>query len=84
VVVRLCRRPPVPELVTLASTIAAWQNEFLAYFDTRATKGLNRIIKHVKRNGFGYRNTHNYRLKILYRCTPLPSRAKLACRPQAA
>ncbi|MCB1030660.1 MAG: ISL3 family transposase [Acidimicrobiales bacterium] len=66
---------PVPELVRLATTISKWENEFLAYFDTRATngvtEGLNRIIKHVKRLGFGYQNTDNYRLKILYRCQPL-------------
>src|SRR5690606_29013992 len=27
---------PVPELVRLASTISAWETEFLAFFDTRA------------------------------------------------
>jgi transposase len=79
---------PVPELVTLASTISAWEDQFLAYFDTRATngrtEGVNRIIKHVKRNGFGYRNTNNYRLKILYRCTRLPSPAEPADRTPAA
>ncbi len=57
---------PVPELVTLARTISAWENQFLAYFDTGVTngrtEGINRIVKHIKRNGFGYRNTHNYRL----------------------
>ena len=79
---------PVPELVTLASTISAWEDQFLAYFDTRATngrtEGVNRIIKHVKRNGFGYRNTNNYRLKILYRCARLPSPAEPDDRTPAA
>ena len=79
---------PVPELVTLAETISAWEPQFLAYFDTRATngrtEGINRIIKHVKRTGFGYRNTENYRLKILYRCTRLPSAVEPAERPPAA
>ncbi len=79
---------PVPELVRLASTISAWENELLAYFDTRATngltEGLNRIIKHVKRLGFGYRNTDNYRLKILYRCRPLPSTPPATTDPAAA
>lgn len=69
---------PVPELVRLATTISAWQDQFLAYFETGATngrtEGLNRIIKHIKRLGFGYTNTKNYRLRILYRCRPLPSR----------
>jgi transposase len=68
---------PVPELVTLATTISAWEPQFLAYFTTRATngrtEGINRVIKHVKRLGYGYRNTDHYRLKILYRCHQLPS-----------
>jgi len=68
---------PVPELVTLATTISAWEAELLAYFDTAATngrtEGVNRLIKHVKRIGFGFTNTGNYKLRILYRCRPLPS-----------
>jgi transposase len=68
---------PVPELVRLASTISAWEPEFLAYFETRATngrvEGVNRVIKHIKRIGYGFTNTDNYRLRILYRCRPLPS-----------
>lgn len=79
---------PVPELVRLATTISAWESEFLAYFDTRATngttEGLNRIIKHVKRLGYGYRNTHNYRLKILYRCRPILSNPPATTGPPAA
>ena len=68
---------PVPELVTLATTISAWEDELLAYFDTGATngrtEGVNRLIKHIKRLGFGFTNTNNYKLRILYRCRPLPS-----------
>jgi transposase len=67
---------PVPELVRLATTISAWEAEFLAYFETRATngrvEGINRLIKHIKRLGYGFTNTDNYRLRILYRCRPLP------------
>lgn len=79
---------PVPELIRLATTISNWETEFLAYFDTRATngvtEGLNRVIKHVKRLGFGYRNTDNYRLKILYRCQPLQSIPPATTDPTAA
>lgn len=80
---------PVPELVRLATTISAWEDEFLAYFETdRAsngvTEGLNRIIKQVKRIGFGFRNTQNYRLRILYRCRPLPSDPPATTDPAAA
>ena len=44
----------------------------LAYFDERLTngptEGINRIIRAVKRQGFGYTNADNYRLRVLYRC----------------
>ena len=43
----------VPELVRFATTVSAWENEFLAFFDQRVTngrtEGRNRTIKHVKR-----------------------------------
>lgn len=68
---------PVPELVRLATTISRWENEFLAYFDHRITngrtEGRNRTIKHVKRLGYGYRNTPNYTLKCRYRALRLTS-----------
>jgi transposase len=32
------------------------------------TEGRTLIIKQVKRQGFGYRNPDNYRLRVLYRC----------------
>lgn len=78
----------VPELVRLATTISQWENEFLNYFDTRATngrvEGRNRIIKHVKRLGFGFTNTDNYTLRIRYRCLPVTSPIKPAKQAPAA
>ena len=62
----------VEETNRLAGTLTQWQTEILAYFDTGltngATEGRNLIIKQVKRQGFGYTNPHNYRLRVLYRC----------------
>jgi len=62
----------VPELTTFARTISQWENQFLNYFDSRATnaasEGRNLIIKQVKRSGFGFRRFDNYRLRVLYRC----------------
>ena len=62
----------IAETNRLAKTLRAWEPELLAYFDTRLTngptEGVNRIIKAVKRQGFGYTNTENYRLRVLYRC----------------
>ena len=62
----------VAETNRLARTLRAWQAELLAYFDERLTngptEGVNRIIKAVKRQGFGYTNADNYRIRVLYRC----------------
>ena len=62
----------VAEPPRLARTLRAWQPELLAYFDRRLTngptEGTNRIIKAVKRQGFGYTNAQNYRWRVLYRC----------------
>lgn len=62
----------VAECNRLAKTLRAWQPELLAFFDTRLTngrtEGRNLIVKQVKRQGFGYRNPDNYRLRVLYRC----------------
>lgn len=63
----------VPELSRLATTIHRWQDEVLAWFDSRLTngrtEGRNLTIKSVKRSGFGFRNFENYRLRVLYRCS---------------
>ena len=62
----------VAETNRLARTLRTWQPELLAYFDRRLTngptEGTNRIIKAVKRQGFGYTNAENYRWRVLYRC----------------
>lgn len=62
----------VAETNRLARTLRSWGPELLAYFDERLTngptEGVNRIIKAVKRQGFGYTNAENYRLRVLFRC----------------
>ena len=62
----------VAETNRLAKTLRSWEPELLAYFDTGLTngptEGINRIIKAVKRQGFGYTNADNYRIRVLYRC----------------
>ena len=61
----------IAETNRLARTLRAWEAELLAYFDERLTngptEGTNRIIKAVKRQGFGYTNPQNYRWRVLYR-----------------
>ena len=68
----LAARYDVPETTRLSTTLRAWEHEILNYFDSRLsngpTEGRNLIIKQVKRQGFGYRNFANYRLRVLHRC----------------
>ncbi len=79
---------PVPELVRFATTVSAWESEFLAFFDLRITngrtEGRNRTIKHVKRLGYGYRSTRNYILKCRYRALRLTSWTNQPEKPLAA
>ena len=48
----------IAETNRLARTLRSWEPELLAYFDSRLTngptEGTNRVIKAVKRQGFGY------------------------------
>ncbi len=79
---------PIKELIKLATTISAWENEFLNYFDHRITngrtEGRNRTIKATKRTGYGYRNTTNYTLKCQYQALRLTSWTTPTPKPQAA
>jgi transposase len=58
----------VAEITRLATTIDTWQDEVLAFFDTRAsnaaTESANVKIKNVRRAARGFRNTDNYAARI--------------------
>ena len=62
----------IGEFAELARTVRAWESGLLAHFDSGATngatEGITNLIKVVKRQGFGYRNFENFRLRVLYRC----------------
>ena len=59
----------IEEITRLATTIDTWQDEVLAFFDTRAsngpTEGANVRIKSIRRAARGFKNTDNYRARIL-------------------
>ena len=88
-----CIDSQVPELRRLARTLTTWRAEFLTYFSTGRisngpTEAVNLLIKKILRVGHGFRNFHNYRLRLLLHCgitwqhhtpTPLPERETL-CR----
>jgi transposase len=68
-----CAEANIPELTRLARTIDSWHTELLAYFDTAGlsngpTEAINLLIKKIKRVGHGFRNFHNYRLRLLLHC----------------
>jgi transposase len=67
-----CRSSRVPELHRLARTMAKWRTEILAHHTTSASNGpteaVNLLIKKVQRVAHGFRNFHNYRLRLLLVC----------------
>ena len=67
-----CAEAEVPELVRLATTVAAWEDEVLAYHATKLSNGpteaTNLLVKKIKRVGHGFRNFENYRLRLLLHC----------------
>ena len=65
-----CEHPSAPpELATLARTLRRWHTEIATAVRTRTsnarTEAANARIKDVKRSARGFRNLHNYRLRIL-------------------
>jgi transposase len=67
-----CHDSGVTECRRLARTIRSWEAEMLAYHTTGrsngVTEGINLLIKKIKRVGHGFRNLHNYRLRLLLHC----------------
>ena len=61
---------PIPEIRRLGKTLRQWRAAFLAYFDTRrasngGTEAINGLIELHRRVARGFRNRHNYRLRML-------------------
>ncbi|WUW67933.1 ISL3 family transposase (plasmid) [Streptomyces sp. NBC_01455] len=62
-----CADSDIPEVRTLAATIDRWWTEIAAFIDpghsNAKSEGINRVIKLVARNAFGFRNADNQRLR---------------------
>jgi transposase len=61
---------PIPEIARLGRTLRQWREPFLAYFDTTGasnggTEAINGLIELHRRVARGFRNRHNYRLRML-------------------
>jgi transposase len=83
--VKMARSSSVPELHRLAKTMSKWRTEVLAHHLTGASNGpteaVNLLIKKVLRVAHGFRNLHNYRLRLLLHCgvkwqTPVATRIR--------
>jgi len=65
--------PPAPEIHTLATTVDTWQRPIIAAIDTglsnARSEGYNRIVKHIGRIAFEFRNPANRRRRIRWACT---------------
>lgn len=72
-VITTYRTCPIPEIARLGRTLNHWRHQILAYFSPEAggrvsnggTEAINLIIEKTRRLAHGFRNFHNYRLRIL-------------------
>jgi transposase len=67
------RHEDIPELITLASTIARWENEIVTAVTTGVTnataESLNRLAELEARHAYGFRNPANQRRRVRIACT---------------
>ena len=68
-----CAATHVPEIHDLARTIETWQAPMILAITTglsnARSEGYNRIVKHVGRTAFGFRNPDNQRRRVRWACT---------------
>jgi transposase len=66
----------IPALTALAGMFRAWREEILSYFTTRVTNAAvearNLTAKRIQRQGCGYRNLVNYKVRLLLIRVPSP------------
>jgi transposase len=59
----------IPELKTFCKTLNHWMPYILNYYEYQIsngpTEGNNHKIKNIKRRGYGYRNNHNFNLRVM-------------------
>lgn len=68
----LMAKSPLAEIKRLRKTLLRWREEILNYFIYGLTnarvEGFNNVAKTVKKRSYGFRNFHNYRLRLLNAC----------------
>jgi transposase len=74
-----CADSEIAQLRRLAWTVYAWQSSIIEGLRTGIsngrTEGYNRIVKHVGRIAFGFRNQENQKRRIRFACTRQSRRA---------
>ena len=74
-----CADSEIAQLRRLAWTVNAWQPSIIEGLITGIsngrTEGYNRIVKHIGRIAFGFRNTGNQKRRIRFACTRASRRA---------
>ena len=74
-----CGATSVPEIHDLAETIETWQSPTILAITTglsnARSEGYNRIVKHIGRIAFGFRNPDNQRRRVRWACTRQSRRA---------
>jgi transposase len=74
-----CADSEIAQLRRLAWTVYAWQSSIIEGLRTGIsngrTEGYNRIVKHVGRIAFGFRNQENQKRRIRFACTRASRRA---------
>ena len=85
---KFCAACSVPEVTALARTVETWQDPIVRAIQTglsnARSEGYNRIVKHVGRIAFGFRNPDNQRRRVRWACTrrsrrSTPSRRQCHC-----
>lgn len=68
-----CAATSVPEIHDLAETVETWQAPMILAITTglsnARSEGYNRIVKHIGRIAFGFRNPANQRRRVRWACT---------------
>ena len=74
-----CADSEIAQLRRLAWTVYAWQSSIIEGLQTGIsngrTEGYNRIVKHIGRIAFGFRNQENEKRRIRFACTRQSRRA---------
>jgi len=67
------RQAVLPQLVTLGETLATWSHKIAAMWRfTRSntiTEGFHTKMEVLQRQAYGFRNFHNYRLRVKVSCS---------------